>query len=222
MHYHIPAVYIDFEHEANRRPHQALGTPAHFVAAWRHIHTLAARAKLNWNTGGRLHWVLVLEHLAYFTRAERPHWSLSMGFAANYFAGSAYVDAVAADGYNSGSCGYARPRGYLQPGTQTVTPGSMFNPLLHFRPAAWKYARVRRRVGQRPLQGFFGPAQLHPFHGAICAVSPHDQGRVVLGLVGRGRARPWRWHAGACNMSVNSDPRSLAALAVMNHALQNS
>jgi hypothetical protein len=28
-------------------------------------------------------------------------------------------------------------------------------------------------------------------------------------------------HSGACNMSVNSDPRSLAALGVMNHALQN-
>jgi hypothetical protein len=222
VHYHIPAVYIDFEHEANSRPHQALGTPAQFVAAWRHIHTLAAHAKVNWNTGGRLHWVLVLEHMAYFTRAERPQWSLSMGFAANYFAGSAYVDAVAADGYNSGSCGYARPRGYLEPGTQTVAPGSMFNPVLAFAQqhgnmpvfvAEWASVRYRDSA-VRP--GFIHSMEQYVLsHPTIKGVSYWDSWGG--GVRGHGGA-----HSGACNMSVNSDPRSLAALGVMNHALQNS
>jgi hypothetical protein len=220
VHYRIPAVYIDFEHEANSPPHKAMGTPAQFVAAWRHIHNLAARARLNWNTGGRLHWVLVLEHLAYFTASERPHWSLSMGFAENYFPGPSYVDAVGADGYNSGSCGYAKPRGFLQPGTKMVTPGSMFGPVLTFAQkhgnmpvfvAEWASVRYRdSSVRPRFIHSMQDYVLAHP---AIKGVSYWDS----WGGGVRGHGGP---HPEACNMSVNNDPRSLAALATMNHVLE--
>jgi hypothetical protein len=217
--YRIPAVYFDFEHEANS-PHKArLGTPAQFVAAWRHMHKLAARARLNWNTGGRLHWVLILERMAYFTRAERPRWSLPMGFAGNYFAGSSYVDGVGADGYNSGSCGTAKPIGYLQPGHKTTSPGTIFNPLLAFAKnhghmpafiAEWASIRY-----ENPL---VRPRYIHSMqeyvlaHPAIKAASYWDS----RGPGARGNGGP---HPGACSFSVNNDPRSLAALATMNRAL---
>ena len=64
--YHLPAIYVSFEHEANvPSHHQGLGTPAQFVQAWDHIHQLAASAHLNWNDGGRIHWVFILTHFAY-------------------------------------------------------------------------------------------------------------------------------------------------------------
>src|SRR5262245_45858526 len=63
--HNVPAVYVDFENEANNPPNHVLGTPAQFQAAWRHIHGLAARAHLNAGTGGRLRWALILMHMAY-------------------------------------------------------------------------------------------------------------------------------------------------------------
>ena len=52
--YHLPAIYVTFEHEADvLTHHRALGTPAQFIQAWDHIHQLAAAAHLNWNDGGR-------------------------------------------------------------------------------------------------------------------------------------------------------------------------
>jgi hypothetical protein len=221
VHYRIPAVYIDFEHEANSRVHRSLGTPAQFVAAWRHIHNIAARARLNWNTGGRLHWVLVLDRMAYFTVSERPHWSLPMGFAADYFAGNSYVDGVGADGYNSGSCGQPKPRGFLQPGADMTSPGAMFNPMLAF---AHKHGHMAAFISEWASIRYANPSVRPRFihsmqeyvldHPAIKAVSYWDSwGPGARGVGGSP-------HSGACNMSVNNDPRSLSALRVMNHALQ--
>lgn len=219
VHYHIPAVYVSFEHEANSPSHSRLGTPAQFVAAWRHIHKLAARARLNWNTGGRLHWVLILDRMTYFTRAERPRWSFPMGFAANYYAGRSYVDALAADGYNAGSCGKPEPSGFLQPGDSMVTPRAMFNPLLTF---AKKHGHSPVIISEWASVRYRNPAVRPRFihlmqeytvdHPAIKAVSYWDS----WGPGARGYGGP---HSAACNFTVNKDPRSLAALAVMNRAL---
>jgi hypothetical protein len=219
--YRIPAVYIAFEHEANSPPHSSLGTPAQFVAAWRHIHNLAAGAKLNSNTGGRLHWALILEHLAYFTVAERPHWSLKMGFAANYFPGSSYVDVIAADGYNSGSCGEQEPPGFLQPGDTMMAPAAIFDPVLTFAQqhghmpvfiAEWGSIRYTNpSVRPRFIHAMQEYVLSHP---AIRAVSYWDsQGAGLRGKAGGPNPN-------ACNFMVNKDPQSLAALAVMNRALQ--
>jgi hypothetical protein len=219
VHYRIPAVYFAFEHEANSPQKSRLGTPAQFVAAWRHMHHLAAKARLNWNTGGRLHWVLILERMAYFTVAERPRWSLPMGFAANYFPGSSYVDGVGADGYNSGSCGTPKPSGWLQPGDKMTAPGAMFNPLLTF---AQKHGNMPAFIAEWASIRYENPLVRPRFiysmqeyvlaHPAIKATSYWDS--LGPGARGYGGAHP-----AACSFSVNNDPRSLAALATMNHAL---
>lgn len=128
--YKLPSVYVSFEHEANAPRHKVLGTPAQFVAAWRHLHQLAARAKLNWNSGGRLHWALILEHYAYATAAERPRWSLPLGYVSHYWPGSQYVDDVAADGYNRGGCRIYQNTSY--PSQPAVTPSYLFDPALRW------------------------------------------------------------------------------------------
>jgi hypothetical protein len=125
----VPAVYVAFEHEANNPPNHVLGTPAQFQAAWRHIHGLAAKAHLNVGTGGRLRWAMILMHMAYFPASQRPKWSLRAGFAKDYFPGAAYVDVIAADGYNRGGCRLHRTTSPTKP---SVTPGSLFDPVLAF------------------------------------------------------------------------------------------
>jgi hypothetical protein len=127
--HNVPAVYVAFEHEANNPPNHVLGTPAQFQAAWRHIHSLAARAHLDAATGGRLRWALILMHMAYFPASQRPKWSLRAGFASDYFPGAANVDVIAADGYNRGGC---RLHLTTSPTKPSVTPGSLFDPVLAF------------------------------------------------------------------------------------------
>jgi len=219
VHYRIPAVYFSFEHEANSPRKRRLGTPAQFIAAWRHMHHLAASAHLNWNTGGRLHWVLILERMAYFTRSERPRWSLPMGFASSYYAGSGYVDGVGADGYNSGSCGKPKPAGWLQPGHRVTAPHHIFNPLLTFAQkhghmpafiAEWASIRYENpRVRPRYIHSMQEYVMAHP---SIKVASYWDS----RGPGARGFGGP---HPSACSFSVNNDPRSLAALGNMNHVL---
>ena len=127
--HNVPAVYVAFEHEANNPPNHVLGTPAQFQAAWRHMHSLAAKAHLNAGTGGRLRWALILMHMAYFPASQRPKWSLRAGFAKDYFPGAANVDVIAADGYNRGGCRLHRTASPTKP---SVTPGSLFDPVLAF------------------------------------------------------------------------------------------
>jgi hypothetical protein len=217
--YRLPAIYVTFEHEANSPAHRLLGTPAQFAAAYRHIHALAARARLNWNAGGRLHWALILEHMAYFPASSRPRWSLGMGFAASYWPGPD-VDVVAADGYNTGLCYKSSSPDYRQPGTAMVTPASMFGPLLAFA----------RAHGNLPV--FIAEWASVPYTSVL--VRPRfirAMQAFVLSNPAIKAASYWDSHGGgnhghggpgsaACDFSVNSDPLSLAALAAMNSALR--
>jgi hypothetical protein len=110
--YHLRAIFISFEHEPDGPQHAGLGSGAQFVQAWDHVHALAASAHLNWNTGGRLHWVLILIHGTY--AGANPYWP-----------GNGSVDIVAADGYNSYRCGKWNPN-------LISTPARLFDPLLSF------------------------------------------------------------------------------------------
>jgi hypothetical protein len=110
--YHLRAIFISFEHEPDGPQHAGLGSAAQFARAWDHVHALAAWAGLNWNNGGRLHWVLILIHGTY----EHP---------TAYWPGNGEVDIVAADGYNSYHCGKWNPN-------LISTPARLFDPLLSF------------------------------------------------------------------------------------------
>ena len=201
--YHIPAVYVAFEHEANNPPNSVNGTPAQFVKAWDHIHALAARAHLNVGSGGRLHWTLILMHLAYFTVAERPKWSLRLGLATKYWPGAANVDVVAADGYNRGGC---RSHQGARPTQASVTPGSLFNPVLDFA----------QSHGNKPVF-------LAEWASAAFSALPGWQANYITEMKAYVHANPrlaavmyWDDHGYfGCSFAVNGHPQSLTELRSM-------
>jgi hypothetical protein len=120
--YHLPAIYFDFEHEPDGHSARPLGTPAQFVQAWDHVHQLAVSQHLDWNDGGRLHWVLILIHNT---------WSSWRG--PSFWPGLGEVDILGSDGYNSAGC----RAGKSPAGTsfKETTPDILFNPVLKFAAA---------------------------------------------------------------------------------------
>ena len=128
--YHLGAIYICFEHEADNPIHMNLGSPSEFVRAWDHVHQLAVSEHLDWNTGGRLHWVLILEHTAYFQ--DLPQFLANGGGGANaYWPGTNEVDVVGADGYNHIGCkkkGRSGSAG-VTGGSSSLTPEALFDPV---------------------------------------------------------------------------------------------
>jgi hypothetical protein len=200
-------VYVAFEHEANTTANHVLGTPTQFQAAWKHIHRVAAAAHLNAGSGGRLRWAMILMHTAYFPRSMRPHWSLRLGFASQYFPGSGNVDVIAADGYNRGGCRTSKSTKPTQP---MVTPGSLFNPVLTFARthgglpvfiAEWGSAFFS---GAPAWQANFIPLMKAYVlnNPSIAAVSYWDQ---------RGNL--------ACHFAINGHPLSVAAMTAMAKAI---
>jgi len=199
----VSAVYVSFEHEANNPPNHVLGTPAQFQAAWRHIHSLAARAHLNAATGGRLHWAMILMHMAYFPASQRPRWSLRAGFASEYFPGTANVDVIAADGYNRGGCRLHRSTTPTKP---SVTPGSLFDPVLTFA----------RTHGGLPV---FIAEWASAFYSAVPTWQVHYIGQMKAYVLANPRiAAVMYWDDvgfNGCNFPVTGHPLSVTALAAM-------
>jgi len=203
----VPAVYVAFEHEANNPPNAVLGTPAQFQAAWRHIHSLAARAHLNAATGGRLHWALILMHMAYFPASQRPKWSLRAGFASDYFPGAANVDVIAADGYNRGGCRLHRSTSPTRP---SVTPGSLFDPVLAFA----------RTHGGKPV---FIAEWASAAYSDVPAWQAHFIGQMKAYVLAQPSiAAVMYWDNvgyNGCKFTVNGQPLSVTALANMGKAI---
>jgi hypothetical protein len=79
-------VLLAFDHEANL--HTGDGTPADYVAAWRHYVTVVRQYAPN------VSFVLILSHFAY-----------DQNYINSWYPGDSYVDWVGADGYNHDSCG---------------------------------------------------------------------------------------------------------------------
>jgi hypothetical protein len=205
--HNVPAVYVAFEHEANNPPNHVLGTPAQFQAAWRHIHSLAAQAHLNAATGGRLHWALILMHMAYFPASQRPKWSLRAGFAADYFPGTANVDVIAADGYNRGGCRLHRSTSPTRP---SVTPGSLFDPVLAFA----------RTHGGKPV---FIAEWASAAYSDVPAWQAHFIGQMKAYVLAQPSiAAVMYWDNvgfNGCQFTVNGQPLSVTALANMGKAI---
>lgn len=124
--YHLAAIYFSFEHEADApRHHRGLGTPAQFVQAWDHIHQLAASAHLNWQNGGRLHWVLILLHSGYAPLDARPIWARNELAPNSFWPGAKETDAIGVDGYNTVGCG-------KRIDATPTTPAKVFGPAVDF------------------------------------------------------------------------------------------
>jgi hypothetical protein len=203
----VPAVYVGFEHEANNPPNHVLGTPSQFQAAWRHIHGLAAKAHLNAGTGGRLRWAMILMHMAYFPASQRPKWSLRAGFAADYFPGAAYVDVIAADGYNRGGCRLHRT---TKPTKPSVTPGSLFDPVLAFA----------RTHGGKPV---FIAEWASAAYSDVPAWQAHFIGQMkAYVLANPSIAAVMYWDDigyNGCKFAITGHPQSVSALANMGKAI---
>jgi hypothetical protein len=216
--YHLSSIYFAFEHEANAPSHLRLGTPAQFAEAYNHIHALAAGAKLNWNDGGRIRWALILEHMAYFTKAERPPWSLGMGFASDYWPGSD-VNVVASDGYNQADCASSKSANFKQPGDSMVTPASMFDPVLAFAKA---HGNLPVFIAEWASVAYINPTVRPQFireMQAYVLANPQIKAAMYWDSSGGGNHGNGGPGSASCNFSVNGDVLSMAALAAMNRAL---
>jgi hypothetical protein len=205
--YRLNSIYICFEHEANvTSTHDRYGTPAEFIRAWDHVHQLAAAAHLDWNQGGRLHWVLIMTHPAY----EAVHLSAKWPGVSAFWPGSREVDIVGVDGYNTGNCRSARPgSNYLASGSAVQTPAQLFDPALSFA----------RAHGSMPV--FVAEWASVPYKNS--SVQPgfiHQMQSFVTTKHEIHAALYWNAHGAGngCDYILGTHSASMSALAAMGHA----
>jgi hypothetical protein len=195
--YHLGAIYICFEHEANNASsHQGLGSPAQFVSAWDHVHQLAGSAHLNWNDGGRLHWVWILTHFAFLT-----------GTATSFWPGRNEVDVIAADGYNTSTCRQAMPgSSIVAQGSQVTTPAELFGSVLGFAHAQGGLPVFISEWASVP----YASSSVQPgfIRQMEAYVTTNREIAAALYWSGHG-------HGNGCNYALGNQPGSLAALAAM-------
>jgi len=188
--YHLAAIYFSFEHEPNVVAHHyGLGTPAEFIQAWDHVHQLAESARLDWNQGGRMHWVLILTHGA-FSPSRPPAES-----SAAYWPGTSEVDVVAADGYDNYGCvGQSLGR----------TPESLFGPAVRFARANGGLPVFIAEWGSTAFPSFQRQTSFIQQMQAFVASTPEIQATMYWNNQGIGPH---------CDFSVNPYPSSISALA---------
>lgn len=208
--YHLGAIYFTFQVEANNPEHKGLGTPAQFVQAWDHVHQLAVQMHLDWNQGGRMHWVFILTELAYTPMATRPKWADSAGAAPSFWPGANEVDIVAADGYNTGGCRGATVQNYVASGTQVVTPEQLFDPMLDFA----------KTHGNLPV--------FIPEWASVAYASSNEQPRFIDQMgsfvaANHQIAAALYWNSQApgrsCDYKLNNQPTSLTQLTSVAHSV---
>jgi hypothetical protein len=195
--YHLGAIYICFEHEAdNGARHLGLGSPAEFVAAWDQIHQLAESAHLDWNDGGRLHWVWILMHFAF-----------QSGAASSFWPGRNEVDVVSADGYNTSGCRRAAPGSdVVAEGNRVTTPAELFDSVISFAHAQGGLPVFISEWASVPYtSSAVQPAFIKQMEAYVTA------NREIAG------ALYWSGHGqgNGCNYTLGNHPESLGALAVM-------
>jgi hypothetical protein len=191
--YRLRAIYVTFEHEANNSSkHAGLGSPAEFIRAWDHVHQLATGAHLDWNQGGRLHWVLILTHYGYINNS-----------AASYWPGAGEVDIIAADGYNTGGCRHPGSGGQDPP----VSPASLFSDVVSFAVA---HGRMPVFIAEWGSVAYSSPGVRVGFIRQMQAFV--DANPLIAA------ALYWDSEVPHCNYEINNSSSSLAALASMGHA----
>jgi len=191
--YRLTAIYVTFEHEANDvSRHAGLGSPAGFIRAWDHVHQLAVAAHLDWNQGGRLHWVFILTHWGYLNNS-----------ASSYWPGAGEADIIAADGYNTGGC--RRPGHGSQ--APPVSPASLFSGVVSFAAA---HGRIPVFIAEWGSVAYPAPGVRAGFIRQMQAFV--DANPLIAA------ALYWDSEVPHCNYEINDSSSSLAALASMGHA----
>jgi hypothetical protein len=183
--YKLNSIYVTFEHEPDSVHHRALGAPVQFIQAWDHVHQLAVAAHLDWNDGGRIHWVFILIHNTYAS------WRIT-----SFWPGASEVDILASDGYNSFGCGSGGQ-------TQQQTPTITFGPVLRFAAShgglpvfVTEWGSDNIPAGEQAT--FIGQMQSYVAQHPLIAAALY-----------------WDTHAGNCDYRVNGDAASIQALSTM-------
>lgn len=199
--YHLGAIYISFEHEPDNVHHASLGDAADYVRAWDHIHQLAVSAHLDWNDGGRLHWVLIMLHQAY----------LPINGSSSYWPGNGEVDVVAADGYNSYACKAERDhQPVTSAGAESVTPASVFDPVVSF---AASHGRLPVFIAEWGSD--INPAGIQAWFiremQSYLAANPVIRAAMYWDTAGQPS------EGVVCNYNVDNNATSVSALAALGH-----
>ena len=184
--YQLGSIYISFQHEPDSVHHRALGAPVQFLQAWDHVHQLAENAGLDWDQGGRLHWVLILIHDSY-----ARSWRVD-----SFWPGPSEVDIVAADGYNSFGCGIGGQK-------QQQTPTDTFGPIVSFAAAH----------GGMPV--FLAEWGSDDIPAGAQATYINQMQSFVADNTSIAGAMYWDTHVGNCDYTVDGRPSSISALAAM-------
>jgi hypothetical protein len=190
--HHLSAIYVTFNHEADKVSGER---PADFVKAWDHIHSLAAGMKVNWQQGGRIHWVLILTHGPY-----------AQGTAQKYWPGKGNVDIVGVDGYNSAACSkHPLSATYLAAG-QPEKPAKLFGPTVSF---AAHHGNLPVFIAEWGSVPYRNPQSRADFIKAMTAfITAHPRIHAVSYWDSHG-------HKNACDYSIANDPAATKALAAM-------
>jgi beta-mannanase len=165
--------------------HRKSGAPVQYLQAWDHVHQLAAAHHLDWNDGGRLHWVLILIHNTYGSWRVGEFWP-----------GNSEVDLIAADGYNSSGCGHGGQR-------RQQTPSDTFGPVVGF---AASHGNLPILLGEWGSDDIPSGEQATYITQMQAFVAQHQS------IVG---ALYWDTHVGNCDYKVNGNAASISALAAM-------
>jgi hypothetical protein len=185
---HVGSIYVSFEHEPDSPQHHVLGSPAGFVRAWDHVHRLAASAHLNWNNGGRLHWVLILIHS-----------SIGRAWGNGFWPGAGEVDVFGVDGYNSYPC-RASNQNRMQ------TPAGLFNPALSFASSHGGLPVFIPEWGSSSAAPTMQAQFIQHMSGYVAG---HRQIKAAL---------YWDDGGSSCSYRVDGHPAALSALRAMGHS----
>jgi hypothetical protein len=182
---HLGSIYVTYIHEPDSVHHRKAGAPVQYLQAWDHVHQLAAAHHLDWNDGGRLHWVLILIHNTYGSWRVGEFWP-----------GNSEVDLIAADGYNSSGCGHNGQN-------RQQTPSDTFGPVVRFAASH----------GNLPiLLGEWGSDDIPPGEQATYINQMQAFVAQHHSIVG---ALYWDTHVGNCDYKVDGNAGSISALAAM-------
>jgi hypothetical protein len=208
--YNLPAIYFCFEHAVNTPGHhQGLGTPAQFVRAWDHLHQLAASEHLNWNDGGRIHWVLILTHEAFVPLSMRPKYALNQGSASDYYPGKGEVDVIGVDGYQSYGCPNKLASDNGSNGREEHLLQSLFDPAVAF---AWANGGLPVFITEWGSTAYPSTgSQVSFIHQMQSFVDVnHEVAAAMYWDNSGGTAR--------CNYTVNGDQAAVSAIVSLGHS----
>jgi hypothetical protein len=203
----LGTIYVDFEHEPSIKKRLVLGTPAQFVAAWQHVWQLVDNAGLDWQHGGRLRWVWIMDHDS-FNVTKTPG-QYGPGTAPQLWPGAGYVDIVGVDGYNHPGC-----HSHSSPGSTVFSPARIFDSALAF---AQSHGNLPVYITEFASIAYSDPSVRPDWIDSMTSfITAHP---VIMA------ADYWDGYSNPdsrCTFNINNDPASLAALARMGKVLTGS